>query len=58
MKLSPIADVLAGLLKRHFNKFCDWDALRFEVDCLTGGQHPTCQLDKLTDMVRRRLPVR
>jgi hypothetical protein len=56
MKLSPLADDIARRLKAGWNRHCDWEALRAAVDQLSGGEHPAMRLDRLTDMVRRRLP--
>lgn len=58
MKLSPLAERLACRLKTHFNRNCDWDGLRLEVDTLTGSGFAARDLDRLTDMVKRRLPLR
>ena len=58
MKLSPEADRLAKFLKARWNRQCDWDELRLTVDGLTGSDYSTSVLDRLTDMVKRRLPTR
>lgn len=58
MKLSPIADQIAKDLKAGWNRHCDWQMLRDRVDMKTGGECPPMRLDKLTDMVKRRLPYR
>lgn len=58
MKLSPLADEIACRLKSSWNRHCDWDELRDQVDLSTCGEHPAMRLDKLTDMVKRRLPLK
>jgi hypothetical protein len=58
MKLSPIADDLAKRLHTGWNRHCIWAYLRDEVDLMTHGEHTTWVLDKLTDMVKTRLPNR
>lgn len=56
MKLAPLADRIARLLHRVCTNESDWYEIRNEVDILTGSDFATGQLDRLTDMVRRRLP--
>ena len=58
MKLSPVADSLARSLKTQWNTHCYWDELRLVVDSLTASDYSTSVLDRLTDMVKRRLPQR
>ena len=55
MKLSPIARDLTRRLS-GWDRKCDWYDLRNEIDVLTGSAYPTMVLDRLTDMVQRRLP--
>lgn len=45
---------LADDCARALSPTQDWDALRDELDMLTGGDLDTTQLDLLTDMVARR----
>jgi hypothetical protein len=56
MKMAPLAEKLAKQIKAQWNKHCDWDMLREEVDKLTGSDLSAVNLDRLTDMVKRRLP--
>ena len=56
MKLAPIADTIARRVQRDWNRHCDWDQLREVVDANTGGEYPPMRFDRLTDMVKRRLP--
>ena len=58
MKLSPHADNYARMLRPYYNRNCDWQLLRDEIDALTGSELSTYWLDRLTDMVKRRLPNR
>lgn len=58
MKLSPHADYYARILRPYYNRNGDWDLLRDEIDALTGSELTAYWLDRLTDMVRRRLPLR
>lgn len=56
MIMSPLADRIARLLHKVCTNESDWDEIRNEVDILTGSDFATSDLDRLTDMVRRRLP--
>jgi len=59
---AALANSIASSLRNHprltemgWNQFCDTYDVRDLLDFYTNGDMTTYQLDRLTDMVRRRL---